>query len=482
MADSAKHGICDNAGLLRYFAAEHPGEICRVSDLIDPKECAHAAYEEAFRERGKHPWVIFDNALCADGEKWPGQFATCNFNSFSLLGLSYGLDLRKDRPFDLILKHYQGMTHPAAPRWVDKREAPVKEIVLRGDEARVDRLPIFRNCERDARPGWLAPMWVIRDQEGRHNLSWHRSWYVNEREITLRFFPGRHMWDEFQRYSRRKEPMPAVAIVGGHHPAFSVGCGTAFNLDVDEYEAVGGIYKEATGEELRVTDSELWGREMVVPADAEIILEGYITERQEEAGEWCDAWQNYTRPSKQNVFRVEAMTMRAKPLFVSNWPAASIQTSLSGAAEVYGLLRPHFREIRGINFPFVQTVIVSCKLPARGLGVNVAAVLYSMKQNMKHVIVVDEDVDPYDFQQVFFALTSRVDARQDVQVLNVMRHVNDPAGEGKTIGGMIIDATRPRDSGEFEIAKPGAEALEQARRALASVEVDRIPTRPSLTW
>jgi 2,5-furandicarboxylate decarboxylase 1 len=221
---------------------------------------------------------------------------------------------------------------------------------------------------------------------------------------------------------------------------------------------------------------------MVVPADAEIILEGYITERQEEAGEWCDAWQNYTRPSKQNVFRVEAMTMRAKPLFVSNWPAASIQTSLSGAAEVYGLLRPHFREIRGINFPFVQTVIVSCKLPARGLGVNVAAVLYSMKQNMKHVIVVDEDVDPYDFQQVFFALTSRVDARQDVQVLNVMRHVNDPAGEGKTIGGMIIDATRPRDSGEFEIAKPGAEALEQARRALASVEVDRIPTRPSLTW
>jgi UbiD family decarboxylase len=83
--------------------------------------------------------------------------------------------------------------------------------------------------------------------------------------------------------------MRAVAIVGGHHPAFSVGCGTAFNLDVDEYEAVGGIYKEATGEELRVTDSELWGRDLVVPADAEVILEGYITERQEEAGLWCDA-------------------------------------------------------------------------------------------------------------------------------------------------------------------------------------------------
>ena len=146
-----------------------------------------------------------------------------------------------------------------------------------------------------------------------------------------------------------------------------------FNLEVDEYEAVGGIYKEATGEELRVTTSELWGKEMLVPADAEIILEGYITERQEEAGLWCDAWQNYARPSKQNVFRVEALTMRKRPLYVSNWPALSIQTSLSGAAEVYALLKPYFPEIRGINIPFIQTVIVSAKLSARGLGANLAA-------------------------------------------------------------------------------------------------------------
>jgi 2,5-furandicarboxylate decarboxylase 1 len=182
------------------------------------------------------------------------------------------------------------------------------------------------------------------------------------------------------------------------------------------------------------------------------------------------------------VFRVEAVTMREKPLYVSNWPGASVQTSLSGAAEVYGLLRPHFRDIRGINFPFVQTVIVSAKLPARGMGVNLAATLYAMKQNMKHVIVVDEDVDPYDFQQVFFAMTSRVDASRDVQIMNVMRHVNDPGGEGRTVGGMIIDATRPRESEEFEIAKPSEAALEKARRALTGDAIDPIPNRPALSW
>src|ERR1051325_526852 len=458
------------------------GEVYRVEEEIDPRECEHAAYEEAFRERGKHPWVIFENSLRADGGKWQGVFSTCNFNSFSLLGLAYGMDLRRSRPFDLILKHYHGMMHPAAPRRIEKREAPVKEIVMKGTEVDLSLLPIFRNCDRDARPGWMCPMWAVRDQNGRYNLSWHRSLYLDPREITIRFYPGRHLYDECQGYARRGEPMPAIAIVGGHHPAFSVGCGTAFNLEVDEYAAVGGIYREATGEELRARDSEVWGEAMVVPADAEVILEGTITERQEEAGLWCDAWQNYTRASKQNVFRVEAVTMREKPLYVSNWPGASVQTSLSGAAEVYGLLRPHFREIRGINFPFVQTVIVSVKLPARGMGANVAATLFAMKQNMKHVIVVDEDVDPYDFQQVFFAMTSRVDASRDVQVLNVMRHVNDPAGEGRKVGGMIIDATRPRDSEEFEIAKPSAAALSKARKALDGESLDAIPSRPALTW
>jgi len=458
------------------------GEVYRVGETIDPRECEHAAYEEAFRERGKHPWVIFEQSLRADGKKWQGLFSTCNFNSFSLLGLAYGLDLERSRPFDLILKHYHGMTHPAVPRRIEKREAPVKEVVMKGADVDLSVLPIFRNCDRDARPVWMCPMWVIRDHTGRYNLSWHRSWYVNKKEITLRFFPGRHMWDEFQGYVKRHEPMPAVAIVGGHHPAFSVGCGTAFNLEVDEYAAVWGIYKEATGEELRVADSELWGKEILVPADAEVILEGYITEREEEAGLWCDAWQNYTRASKQNVFRVEAVTMLERPLYVSNWPGASVQTSLSGAAEVYGLLRPHFRDIRGINFPFVQTVIVSLKLPARGMGANVAATLYAMKQNMKHVIVVDEDVDPYDFQQVFFAMTSRVDARQDVEVLNVMRHVNDPAGEGRKVGGMIIDATRPRDSEEFEIAKPSPAALDKARKSLDGGDLAYLPSRTALTW
>ena len=79
-------------------------------------------------------------------------------------------------------------------------------------------------------------------------------------------------------------------------------------------------------------------------------------------------------------------------------------------------------------------------------------------------------------------MTSRVDATRDVQILNVMRHVNDPAAEGKTVGGMIIDATLPRDSEEFEIAKPSVPALEKARAALETDLIDSIPNRSALSW
>jgi hypothetical protein len=73
--------------------------------------------------------VIFDQSVRADGEKWRGLLSTCNFNSFSLMALSYGLDLQKSRPFDLILKHHHGMTRPVAPALDREAKAPVKQVV-----------------------------------------------------------------------------------------------------------------------------------------------------------------------------------------------------------------------------------------------------------------------------------------------------------------------------------------------------------------
>jgi hypothetical protein len=64
--------LLGNSDLLRLLEAKYPREVHQVRESIDPRECEHAGYEEALRERGQRPWVIFDQSLRADGEKCAG--------------------------------------------------------------------------------------------------------------------------------------------------------------------------------------------------------------------------------------------------------------------------------------------------------------------------------------------------------------------------------------------------------------------------
>jgi hypothetical protein len=67
--------IYGNIDLLSYLESTQPHEVYRVQEAFDPRKCEHAGFEEALRERGKRPWVIFEQSLRADGGKWWGLFS-----------------------------------------------------------------------------------------------------------------------------------------------------------------------------------------------------------------------------------------------------------------------------------------------------------------------------------------------------------------------------------------------------------------------
>jgi UbiD family decarboxylase len=251
---------------------------------------------------------------------------------------------------------------------------------------------------------------------------------------------------------------------------------------VDEYKGVAGIYEESTGSRLRLTPSLTWGDEMLVPADAEVVAEGYIYDRKEDTGHWCDVWQNYTPPSKQNVFRVEALTMRRKPMFNSNWPSASIMNSITEPAEIYTFLKPVFPGIKSVSLPYIKTLVISARLQTPALAMNLGASVFALGHDVKTVILVDEDVDPYDLRQVMFSLTSRVDATRDVQVLPVKAHPNDPSATGPTVGGLIINAMKREDTPEFEIGMPPRSMIEEVRSTLDPAILQRVPAGSRLSW
>ncbi|MBI2228369.1 MAG: UbiD family decarboxylase, partial [Deltaproteobacteria bacterium] len=92
------------------------------------------------------------------------------------------------------------------------------------------------------------------------------------RKVTVGLGEGTHNWERYrERVANTGEGLPAIAWLG-HHPAACMGALTRVPIDVDEYSVIGG----ALGEPLRLAPSETWGEKFLVPADAEIVIEGII--------------------------------------------------------------------------------------------------------------------------------------------------------------------------------------------------------------
>ena len=112
---------------------------------------------------------------------------------------------------------------------------------------------------------------VTRDRKtGIHNCSYHRM-EIKSHNTTGCSASPRHLWKIYRDYEENNLECP-VATILGHHPAFNMGACYTGAFEVDEYEVVGGYL----GEPLRLTPSEVWGDDLLVPADAEVIIEGAL--------------------------------------------------------------------------------------------------------------------------------------------------------------------------------------------------------------
>lgn len=119
--------------------------------------------------------------------------------------------------------------------------------------------------------------WCARDPDtGVYHSSFHRC-YVRDPDHLVMFFERRHRWDCFVRAQERNEALP-VACVVGHHPACYLGNCILNGIAEDEYESIGGLM----GEPLRLAPSETFRHELLVPADAGMVIEGRVLPHQRE--------------------------------------------------------------------------------------------------------------------------------------------------------------------------------------------------------
>ncbi len=139
-----------------------------------------------------------------------------------------------------------------------------------GDQVDLYELPLLRHHEMDGGP-YIDMSSVAKDRNsGVYNCSYHRM-EVKDRNHTGFLMTLQHMWRIFRGYEEAGEECP-VATVIGHHPAYQMGACYGGPFEISEYDIIGGYLQEP----LRVVPSETWGERLLVPADAEIVIEGAL--------------------------------------------------------------------------------------------------------------------------------------------------------------------------------------------------------------
>ena len=283
-----------------------------------------------------------------------------------------------------------------------------------------------------------------------------------------------HMRRHYDLHEARGEGLP-VAIVIGAHPAVLIASQFRLGFDEDELPAAGGLIGEPI-ELVRCVTCDL-----EVPAHAEIVIEGEIPpgERHPE-GPFGEYTRQYGIERPLPVVKVKAITRRRDAIYHNVLSAKSPEHPMIGAlgrepslfravrSSVPNLVDVHMSLGSGAN----PHAIISIRKTAEGEAQKAAFAAFAHQDLVKHVFVVDDDIDIRDPAEVDYALATRFKADRDVFIIPRVRgNPLDPGADeydvGKaTVAKMIVDATKPLNApvGSYTMAEVPAEALERVRR------------------
>jgi UbiD family decarboxylase len=190
----------------------------------------------------------------------------------------------------------------------------------------------------------------------------------------------------------------------------------------------------------------------------------------------------YSPQTLEPVFRTTAITMRKNPILSENYIGYDLFPTIGQVALLHLILRQRFPRVKAINYLAPYTFAIQFKPNSPGEVNRMATfAMGGFGDLLKNIIVVDEDIDPFDLSMVFFSLGTRVDSSsnriQIIKDLKANRH--DPASEQNFLtGGLIIDSTKPVDKPFPEIGSPPAEILERIKiqNFLKGEEINQVPT------
>ncbi|MBI4321296.1 MAG: UbiD family decarboxylase [Chloroflexi bacterium] len=429
---------------LHYIEENEPKELVRIHAPIDPNMFEANAIYKKLNDLGKWPALLFENPKDLTGARSEYNLlvgVTANQRKAEI-----ALGLKPGSRADLVNEYLKRESRTIKPVVVDKAEAPVKEVVMTGDAVNLAKMPVVRQHEMDGNPYFDTAV-VAWDEEYGYNTSFQRMMYLDENHTAFHAAP-RHLWTYLQKWESAGRALP-MAIIIGHHPSFYMGALTLAPIDTDEYEVIGGVMKEP----LRLVPSEAYGDRLLVPADAEVIVEGELLPNvRTMEGPFAEFTDYYGPQRLRWVFEVKAVTHRRNPIFMTHISGDQYQEDYyidigkeAGVLRVVRNAAPSAVAVAMLGRGLAYNVVISMKKRMEGEPMRAALAALGSRDHVKHVIVVDHDIDPWNLKEVMWAIAMRVQAGKDVTILrNLKGSPLDPSADHElATDGMIIDATIP---------------------------------------
>jgi len=435
-------------------------ELIEIDRPVKPHEFEATALLKQLEDRRQYPAVQFNRPTDMYG----------NASPFPLVSNVYATRERCARMLDV---------DPATPNWevslafakkskaqqksvaVERRAAPVQQNVWRGKDADVGRLPMVRHFEMDFGPV-ITMTHVMRSLEGHYNVSFAKTFYKWDPHEMVVSLHTRDNTRIVREHEKAGKPTRIVNVLG-HHPAFHLGSVARNEWGDDDYATLGAFI----GEPMRLVPSVTWGDEFMVPADAEIVIEGELPSGKKDL---CDPFGEvarlYQAQCLRPVLEVKAMTFRDGAImqdifsgFRDSCPFGAVLKE----GHLWNVLHEKFPNLHQIHSPDstcgVYAVYVSMKDIQPGQAQEIGRLILESFIVIQCVIVVDADIDVFNEQEVMWAFHTYTNLEKGFQTkgnweqARHVRHAGEGSGKAPQSGfatsnwgaRAVIDATKPQD-------------------------------------
>ncbi len=417
------------------------GSVIHVKDRIDANQYETIAYLKHLDVRNEQKMVLFENVPALSGQ--PSEFPLF-YNPWvtrQFVADSLGMAEIKS-PMDVSREVARLEQQKGSVEIIPPEKAPVKEVVLTGDKADLRNLPMPMHQKDDAGAYHTMACAMKGLNSDFYDITFTKNKYYEPRRMSFSAHKHHHLEAMTCEYEAENKRAPVIVILG-HHPAFylSTCCMTPYGNN--DYLTASAFLREP----LRLTPSATWGDKFMVPADAEVIIEGeippHVRDTQNPFGEILGYYQVQM---KVPVIEVTAITYRKNAIVEDFWPGHMDHWNLGSIPKegsVYNVIKKNIPGIKAIHLPPSGAgrciAYVSIKKEFENEPNKAGMQAFVEMPNLKLAVIVDEDIDVFNEREVMWAVATRVHWDKDIEIIREVQSFRGWLGDAVA----IIDATIP---------------------------------------